>query len=117
MQTITGLMMFFLVAEMECVRLPHQPDKQYSHSLEPGPTCSKSHCAIQRLSTLPALCDFSIQGTWDFPQCDTRLAAACVDPPPVNKGMSDLLTAPRLFFRLPGSRVNLSDLETLQDIP
>lgn len=115
MQTLSRLMMFFLEGEMEAVRLRHPPAKQYFHSLETG-HCSKSHCVTQCLGTLPALCDFSMQGTWDFPRCNTRLAA-CVDPLPVKKGMSDILMAPRIFFHLPGSYMNLSSLETLQGIP
>ena len=35
--------------------------------------------------------------------------------PPWNKGMSDIRTAPQIFFHLPKSRVNLPDLDQLQN--
>ena len=40
-------------------------DKQYSHSLQNGPPCTESCFVILYLGTLPALCAFSIYGSWD----------------------------------------------------
>ena len=49
-------------------------------------------------------------------QGDTQLAV-CVARPPMNKGMSSIPTAPRIFFHLPEARVDLPGLDRLQHNP
>ena len=97
------------VSQAPSSRCPGNYDKQCSHE----PTCAESRFA-KYFSTLPALCAFSIKGSWDM-CCATHGLLRAWIAPTRHKGMSDVPTAPHVFLCMLESCVRLLGLERMQD--